>query len=143
MLISLTVDMSFSSRRFCEERLGRVPWGDDNSESCAKLGRGCNSILDRSAGSVRLTPEGSRKEQDAAADCALLEGFVGFGGFGERISAIDAHRDVLLLNPLHELLNVARIFVDPGKGIGAREKDRAFFLQTHDVEGRHVAADCP
>jgi len=53
---------------------------------------------------------------------------------------VDAHREAALLNPVDELRQVAGKFADPGKGIGAREKKGALFLQTHDVEGRHVSA---
>src|SRR5207237_16223 len=56
------------------------------------------------------------------------------------ISARDAHGNATLLNPVDELLQVAGIFADPGKGVGAREKERALLLQKHDIEGRHVAA---
>ena len=59
--------------------------------------------------------------------CRGFERGVGFGGVGQRIRCGDAHLDAALANPGHELLEIARIFGEPGQGIGAGENRASLF----------------
>src|SRR5260370_36979908 len=61
-------------------------------------------------------------------------------GVCQRIGAIDSDGKFSLLYPTHKLLEVVRVLLDVRKAVRACKKQRAFFLKSHQIEGRHVPA---
>ena len=77
---------------------------------------------------------GLRQQQKPAADLPGFERGVSLGGVGERIRCRDTYLDAALVNPGHQLLQIVGIF-GYRKAIGAREKQRTFFLQRMRSKG--------
>src|SRR6266849_2138948 len=80
------------------------------------------------------------KEQHSAADLPPFKRCVGLRGVCQRIGAIDSDGQFSQSNPGFKLLEVVRVLLDVRKAVRACKKQRAFFLESHQIEGRHVPA---
>src|SRR5260370_42166526 len=84
-----------------------------------------------------------RKEQHSAADLPLFKCRVGLSGVCQWIRAIDSDGKFSLLYPSCKLLEVVGGFLDVRETICASQKQRAFFLESHQIEWGHVSAGLP
>src|SRR5713226_506635 len=82
-------------------------------------------------------------KQHPAANLPLFERSMGLSSIGERVGAINPDGKLPLPYPGDELLQVMRVLLEIGEAIRAREKQRAFFLERHQVERRNVSTRLP
>src|SRR5580693_556352 len=80
------------------------------------------------------------KKQYPAADLPLLKDCMRLGRIRQRKRAVDSNGKSPLPDPVNEMLQVTRIFLDVGTSVGAGEKHRSLFLQPHEIKRRHIPA---
>src|SRR5216684_160106 len=80
------------------------------------------------------------KEQHSAADLPPFKRRMSLSGVRQRIGAIDSDGQFSQSNPGFKLLEVVRVLLYVRKAVRACKKQRAFFLECHQIEGRHVPA---
>src|ERR1700737_1589332 len=80
------------------------------------------------------------KKQHWAADLPLFERCVSLSGICQRIGAVDPDGNLSLLYPRHKPLKIVRVFLEIREAVRTRKKQRAFFLESHQINGRNVAA---